>query len=153
MTESERLKCVIEYYKMSTNKFAEYIGLKSAQNLYDVLKGRNGISKNLSEKIKALCVNVNISWLLTGEGEMLKNSLQENEAPKHKEKVTNTITIPQDIWEVIKSQSESLKLQSESLKNRDSQMDELIGMLKQQILESKKTDVQRGCDAANAAAI
>lgn len=142
MTESERLKCVIEYYKMNTNKFAEYIGLKSAQNLYDVLKGRNGISKDLSEKIKALCVNVNISWLLTGEGDMLKSASQGNEetGEKHKEKNQNIIAIPQDIWDVIKNQAECLKIKDKESKKQGERIDRLITLLEKKFSDSPNGD-------------
>lgn len=144
MTESERLKCVIEYYKMSTNKFAEYIGLKSAQNLYDVLKGRNGISKDLSEKIKALCVNVNISWLLTGEGEMLKNTSE-----------TIQKTEVKDI-----SESETIKELIAAIKRRDEDVAALIRTNEKHadnfaelLLLIKKTDARPGCGAASVVAI
>ena len=73
MTDSERIKTVLKYSGMSANKFAKHVGLKSPQVLYDVTNGRNGISKDLADKITAKCVNISLSWLLTDEGEMLKS--------------------------------------------------------------------------------
>lgn len=70
MTDSERLSEIINSSGMSTKKFGEYIGTKSPQVLYDVLKGRNGISKELADKIHAKCVNYEYAWILTGNGNM-----------------------------------------------------------------------------------
>lgn len=72
MTDKERINEIINSSNMSARRFGEYIGIKTPQVLYDIIKGRNGISKDLAEKISAKCVNYNIAWLLTGEGEMLK---------------------------------------------------------------------------------
>lgn len=77
MGDSERLREVMEFYKMSTNSFGKYIELSTSQILYDILRGRNGISKNLADKITAKCLNINKLWLLTGEGEMVSNTLKQ----------------------------------------------------------------------------
>ena len=73
MTDSERIIKFKEYTGMSFNKLAEYIGIKTSQTLYDIKSGKHGISKDLAEKIQAKYLNINTSWLLTGEGEMLKS--------------------------------------------------------------------------------
>lgn len=70
MVDSERLSEIINSSGMSAKKFGEYIGTKSPQVLYDVLKGRNGISKELADKIHAKCVNFEYAWILTGNGNM-----------------------------------------------------------------------------------
>jgi hypothetical protein len=46
------------------------IGLKRAENLYQIKKGRNSISKDLAELIAGKYSNISKSWLLTGEGAM-----------------------------------------------------------------------------------
>jgi hypothetical protein len=74
MTESERIRKVVDYYDVSVNKFSIQLGLATPQILYDVLKGKNGISKDLAEKITVHCSEVNPGWLLSGEGEMLKET-------------------------------------------------------------------------------
>ena len=82
MTDSERIKTVLKYSGMSANKFAKHVGLKSPQVLYDVTNGRNGISKDLADKITAKCVNISLSWLLTDEGEMLKSESMNEQSLK-----------------------------------------------------------------------
>ena len=79
MTDSERIKTVLKFSGMSANKFAKHIGLKSPQVLYDVTNGRNGISKDLADKITAKCVSISLSWLLADEGEMLKSESMKDE--------------------------------------------------------------------------
>lgn len=79
MTDNERIESVLNYLNMRANKFAKHIGLKSPQILYDILNGRNGISKYLADKITAKCVNISLSWLLTGEGEMISTQVKTHE--------------------------------------------------------------------------
>ena len=88
MSDSERLKEVIKQYSRSTNAFASFIEIKSSQILYDVLKGRNGISKELADIITAKCLNINKYWLLTGEGEKEKtNEKNESQILQYKMKI------------------------------------------------------------------
>lgn len=67
----ERLDQVIKWTGLSVNAFAESIGLKRAENLYQIRKGNNGISHILSESIVKKHPEINKLWLLTGEGVML----------------------------------------------------------------------------------
>jgi hypothetical protein len=70
MNSWSRLKKVIDWSELSINSFAKSIGLKRAENLYQIKKGNNSISKDLSELITIKYCNINRSWLLTGEGDM-----------------------------------------------------------------------------------
>ena len=72
MSDKERLVMVMNHYNMNANAFSRFIGLRVVQTLYDIIKDRHGISKDLAGKITSKCLDINISWLLTGEGEMLK---------------------------------------------------------------------------------
>lgn len=73
MDKSERLERLVEYYgKGNKSHFAKMLGVKAqtintwlSRNTYD------------TELIFAKCDNINASWLLTGEGNML------NEEPKN----------------------------------------------------------------------
>ena len=55
---------------MTINYFALYIGLPRGENLYQIKKGNNGISRNLAYKIVTKFPEVSLAWLLTGEGQM-----------------------------------------------------------------------------------
>lgn len=56
---------------MSTNKFAHVVGLKRSENLYQIKRGSFGISKELSSLITKKYPQINRSWLLTGDGQMM----------------------------------------------------------------------------------
>lgn len=79
MTDSERLTKVIKFcgernnFKQNINAFALFLDLRTPQVLYDISRGRNGISRDIAEIITAKCLDINIGWLLTGDGNMLKN--------------------------------------------------------------------------------
>ena len=78
MTDSERIKEVLNFHNKSANAFSKHIGLKTSQILYDIINGRNQISKDLAEKITAKCLNISKGWLLTGSGSMLKYNSSSN---------------------------------------------------------------------------
>jgi phage repressor protein C with HTH and peptisase S24 domain len=70
MKSWERLEQVINWSGLTINAFALSIGLKRAENLYQIKKGRNSISKDLAESITKKYCNISKSWLITGEGSM-----------------------------------------------------------------------------------
>ncbi|SEM32068.1 Phage repressor protein C, contains Cro/C1-type HTH and peptisase s24 domains [bacterium A37T11] len=71
MTNWKRLEQVIHWSGLSTNAFALSIGLKRAENLYQIKKGNNAISQSLAAKITKKYTTISRSWLLTGDGHML----------------------------------------------------------------------------------
>ncbi len=70
LTNWERLESVIKWANMSTNYFARHIGLLRGENLYQIKRGNNGISRNLADMIVKSFPEINLLWLLTGEGQM-----------------------------------------------------------------------------------
>ncbi len=72
----ERLESVIKWANMSTNYFARHIGLLRGENLYQIKRGNNGISRNLADMITTAFPEINLLWLLTGEGQMFVNESQ-----------------------------------------------------------------------------
>nr|DAN87907.1 MAG TPA: hypothetical protein [Caudoviricetes sp.] len=74
MTGAEIIANILSYSKLNVNSFSEKIGLKRAQAIYDIQKGKTkGISKQMSSKIISVFPEINRVYLLTGEGEMLKS--------------------------------------------------------------------------------
>jgi len=61
MNSWSRLKKVIDWSGLSVNSFAKSIGLKRAENLYQIKKGNNSISKDLSELIAIKYCNLMVS--------------------------------------------------------------------------------------------
>lgn len=70
---AEVLTDLLKHLKISANKLAAEIGLKANTAIYHVKNGRNNISSELANKITARFPEINYNWLLTGEGDMLKN--------------------------------------------------------------------------------
>ena len=81
MDSWERLYEIIKWTGLTTNAFAISIGLNRAENLYQIKKGKNNISRDLAEKITTIYCNINKSWLLTGEGAMFSKEQKDSAIP------------------------------------------------------------------------
>ena len=117
MTDSERIIEVKNFSRLSFNKLAKELGLKTVQTLYDIRDGKHGISKDVAEKIQAKYLNINITWLLTGEGEMLNPSVVQNNQNGdniHGHSVTVNKT-EKDYLSIIKMQAEQLSKSQEQI--------------------------------------
>lgn len=69
--DSQRIKKLLEYLKISANKLSKTIGLQTPQVFYDIKAGKCGISKDLARRIQEKYLNIDAGWLLTGAGEMI----------------------------------------------------------------------------------
>lgn len=72
----DRVRKIIEYKQCSVNSFAEMIGVKQ-NTLNQQLTGDRKLSLDVIQKIVISCDDISPQWLLTGDGEMLKN-ISEN---------------------------------------------------------------------------
>ena len=75
--QEETKKTIIEIIahneRLSLAKLASMLG-KIPQNMYDIKRGKTkGVSKELADKILEVFPQYSRTWLLTGEGEMLKD--------------------------------------------------------------------------------
>lgn len=139
MTDIQRIKKVINwlvFQEVAENDRAlsELLGYTKS-SFSQIINGRVPISDKFVKKLCSLDENINEVWVLREEGTMFKNipnGLQ-------------TVEIPQDAWTVI-------KLQSESLSARDRQIDELVGLLREQVSENKKIVAQTKDNASAAVA-
>ena len=69
----ERLNFILEDLGLENiNQFSEKMGYTRPEKLYKVMRGENAISKNLAKEINSKFPQYSEEWLLTGEGEMLK---------------------------------------------------------------------------------
>ena len=71
MSEAERLEAYRVYRRMSKKEFATFIGYNTVNSLHGLLNGSKSISAKVIKHIALNCPDINIKWLLTGEGEML----------------------------------------------------------------------------------
>ncbi|OJV17875.1 MAG: hypothetical protein BGO30_08005 [Bacteroidetes bacterium 41-46] len=76
---NKRLKLLItEVFKTSPHKFSSKYNDKGGVKTSQVLRERNGLSNNLLEDILMAYPSINKTWLLTGEGEMLKEETKSD---------------------------------------------------------------------------
>lgn len=68
----QRIKKIMDFYKLNQTSFSERVGLKQS-NLSKILSGERTCGDAVINKI-SMSFDIRKEWLLTGEGEMLKDS-------------------------------------------------------------------------------
>lgn len=78
MILSERISRLVEYSKLSIPRFAAFVGFKTPQAVRELIKGN---TKTLSDaaiiKLSSAFPELNVDWLTTGEGDMLREEVAE----------------------------------------------------------------------------
>ncbi len=72
--EWDRLESIIEWANLNTNAFAKEIGLKRAENLYQIKRGSHGISRKLADRIVERYPEIDRVWILEGGNEMFSRA-------------------------------------------------------------------------------
>lgn len=88
-----------------------------------LVNGKVPLSEKFVKKLSSLDPNINEVWIMTGEGNLLKSDNPNG---------LNEVTIPADVWGVI-------RVQADGLSARDRQIDDLIGLLRDQLNLLKKS--------------
>lgn len=70
MTDAQRIEVLLEYSRLNGKNFALRIGLTYPDSIYHILRGRNGISDKMADRIIMAFPEIDKGWLLSGEGEM-----------------------------------------------------------------------------------
>ena len=140
MNELQRVKKVINwliFQDMAENEraLADKLGYTKS-SFSQIVNGKVPLSDKFVKKLCSLDENINEVWVQSGNGSMFKNNPNSE----------NNVAIPEAAWNVIQQQTASLAA-------RDRQIDELIGMLKDQINEYKKVVARQDDNAASAAAV
>ncbi|AZA76722.1 XRE family transcriptional regulator [Chryseobacterium sp. G0186] len=78
MSLNERISKVIEYSNLTPSEFADEIDVQRS-SISHITSGRNKPSLEFIIKIKSRFPELLWDWLVTGEGEMLKSELPEQE--------------------------------------------------------------------------
>lgn len=87
MTGAEIIELVLQYLDLKPKEFGDKLGFERPQAIYDIQKGKTkAISTALANKIVSVFPVFNKSWLLTGEGEMVKGSNSNPIVPAEEEK-------------------------------------------------------------------
>lgn len=77
MTINQRIESIIYESGQSLSGFADEIGIKQ-QTLYNYIRNNREPSYSALQKIAQNCVGINIEWLITGKGSMLKSEQIES---------------------------------------------------------------------------
>lgn len=88
---SDILQKFLDHFEINANQLAKQLDMPRTQSLYDILDNKISISRKMADRIKEVYGEVNVSWLLTGEGEMLLN---RNTKDKELNKKATTDLIP-----------------------------------------------------------
>lgn len=110
MSESERLTELINYLRTSVPELSRVLNLTNKTRIYNILQGRNGISKDLANKITEKYTEISYNWLIDGTGSMLKNEVQD-EAAEYLLENKNDVSMSREVFNVINNLSETVKSQ------------------------------------------
>lgn len=107
LTDIDRIERLVSWSKLTSNAFAKKIGYERGQLIYDLLKGKNKISRKVATKICNAYPEISLSWILTGEGSMLKDKPETettcvNEPPAPYTNHENSDTISRSEYEFIR---------------------------------------------------
>lgn len=108
ITDKERLENIISYSKLSTNAFATSLGLDRSTKIYNILKGRNGISKPIALLIATKYNAIDYNWILTGEGEMLKGNSEPMQTMEPEQEYKKQVDLYPRMLTIIESQQEAI---------------------------------------------
>ncbi|OCA74035.1 helix-turn-helix domain-containing protein [Chryseobacterium arthrosphaerae] len=106
MSLNERISKVIEYSNLTPSEFADEIDVQRS-SISHITSGRNKPSLEFIIKIKSRFPELLWDWLVTGEGEMLKQELPETEMPgkSAEEEKTQPTPLP-DLFTMINEDQE-----------------------------------------------
>lgn len=114
-TVKEWLAAFIEFKGLSKNKFEQMCGLsrRYASNI------SRSIQPDKIEKISLAFPDLNTGWLLTGEGEMLKDA---GESPEGQ-----GVYVPQELVQMFTNMTEAARIQEENVARLTKMVDRLTG--------------------------
>ena len=67
----KRLETIIRHYDLTPNEFSKRLGFDRADKIYNILKGKFLPSFEILNAITNKFVEINLTWLITGDGKML----------------------------------------------------------------------------------
>lgn len=115
MKIDEIIQTIIDYSGLNPVAFAERIGAKTPQAIYDLLKGRTrSISTSMKNKILSCYPEISEVYLMTGQG----NLLSSPEEPKDEA----SSPVSASAMRIVEEYSEYLKVLKKQLETKDIQI-------------------------------
>ena len=94
---------ILSHEQMTAATLSSKLGYSSPQLLYNISKGiTKGISQSLADRIISAFPHYNRSWLMSGEGEMLKDA-PADEAPQKPHKAPKEVEVVPDGSRIIQT--------------------------------------------------
>jgi flagellar capping protein FliD len=140
MTDSKKLEEILKYLQMNPNQFAKSLN-RSVAGIYNVLTGKGGrvgLSKSLANDIIKKYPQFNLSWLLTGEGERLRETVTVQQIPT---KITEIISY-RELFKDEKKENAELRERIGELKNEIKNLTERINALQNDLECRKKENLE-----------
>lgn len=133
MEANKKIELILEYLKISPKVFSERLGYDRPQIIYDIQKGKTKrISEDLAFKISSVFPEIDRIWLLTGEGEMIKDRITQEANGDNNMQVagnSNNINNSAAIKLALSEISEMRKLLQEQVKNNQDQFNRFMTVI------------------------
>lgn len=133
MEANKKIELILEYLKISPKVFSERLGYDRPQIIYDIQKGKTKrISEDLAFKISSVFPEIDRIWLLTGEGEMIKDRITQEANGDNNMQVagnSNNINNSAAIKLALSEISEMRKLLQEQVKNNQDQFNRFMSVI------------------------
>ena len=140
MNDSQKIEELLHHFRMEQKNFAEKCGFEP-NNISKIKLGKCGISNRVANKILAAFPEVDKTWLMTGEGEMIKNSnYQSNNSGSFIGKVGNNSHISQNDISVMVEMLRNKDNIIQDILKRNEKLQERLFELQDKLLSILKTE-------------
>ena len=133
----QRLKKLVNYAKYhgiapTQKEFGEKLGYATEQYTSKIFSGRERNYADFAQKVKLLIPNLNVDWLLLGNGSMLLSSEQLTSDYISNATAENTLSedsLIMEIKQLKETIAEIRNTYTEQLRKKDEQIDKLLNLL------------------------
>lgn len=124
---TERILSIIKYLNLSPSDFAEKIGVQRS-SISHLISGRNKPSLEFIQKMLTRFPEINPEWILTGQGQMLKNenSPETGTLPLENSRAKNH----EELQEPVKRESSRIPVKKRSTDPEESRVEKIIYLYK-----------------------
>lgn len=127
----DRLRKVIDYYNITTNNFSQKIGV-SEGTIRKVMTQNTTLRSDTLDKISQNFADINIDWLVTGRGEMLRKNIIQSIDGNHNIQTAgdgNISVSHGDQEERISFLEDKVRFLTEQIKEKDNQINTLLSII------------------------
>jgi len=130
MTIVDRIILIAENKGLSINKFSQKIGVSNAY-FSKQKKNNANVGSQIIENIVSIYPDINLKWLVTGEGQMLEMDKNPNEVNESKILYNNKDNGTNLMAELLKEKDRTINELKLQLYEKDKQISSLLEVLKQ----------------------